>query len=54
MNGRISSTGGLSEYDEYVPMVDKAVDVGWAKQASHQNTSVSGGEILQVHFAAIS
>jgi len=24
----------LAGYDEYVPMVDKAVDAGWKKQAS--------------------
>ncbi|KAK7341458.1 hypothetical protein VNO80_24388 [Phaseolus coccineus] len=34
--GKSSYVGGsnLSGYDEYVPMVDKAVDAGWKKQAS--------------------
>ncbi|PON93396.1 Cellular retinaldehyde binding/alpha-tocopherol transport [Trema orientale] len=43
VTGKAISIGGLSEYDEYVPMVDKAVDMGSEKQASHQNPSVSGG-----------
>ncbi|XP_015866084.1 phosphatidylinositol/phosphatidylcholine transfer protein SFH8-like isoform X1 [Ziziphus jujuba] len=41
--GKASSAGGLSEYDEHVPMVDKAVDSAWEKQVSRQNPSVSGG-----------
>ncbi|XP_024030279.1 phosphatidylinositol/phosphatidylcholine transfer protein SFH6 [Morus notabilis] len=40
--GKSSIVGALSDYDEYVPMVDKAVDVGWEKR-SHQNPTVSGG-----------
>ncbi|XP_022896712.1 phosphatidylinositol/phosphatidylcholine transfer protein SFH8-like isoform X2 [Olea europaea var. sylvestris] len=32
--GTSSSVGNLSGYDEYVPMVDKAVDFGWKKQPS--------------------
>lgn len=43
MVGKASSAGGLSEYDEHVPMVDKAVDAAWEKQVSRQNPSVSGG-----------
>ncbi|XP_031269135.1 phosphatidylinositol/phosphatidylcholine transfer protein SFH8-like [Pistacia vera] len=35
--GKASSTGGFSEYDEYVPVIDKTVDVGWKKQVSPQN-----------------
>jgi hypothetical protein len=33
----------LSEYDEYVPMVDKAVDMGWKQQVVQQNPLASGG-----------
>ncbi|MED6123869.1 hypothetical protein PIB30_053611 [Stylosanthes scabra] len=37
--GKNSHAGGLSEYDEYVPMVDKTVDVTWKeKKAKTQNT----------------
>ncbi|KAF3446353.1 hypothetical protein FNV43_RR11532 [Rhamnella rubrinervis] len=43
MAGKTSNVGGFSEYDEYVPMVDKAVDAGSEKQMSHPNQSVSGG-----------
>ncbi|MED6191455.1 hypothetical protein PIB30_000555 [Stylosanthes scabra] len=33
---------GFSEHDEYIPMVDKAVDVGWkGKQATTQNSPTS-------------
>ncbi|XP_028803025.1 phosphatidylinositol/phosphatidylcholine transfer protein SFH8 isoform X2 [Neltuma alba] len=36
---RTSLAGGFSEYDEYVPIVDKAVDVGWKeKQTTPQNS----------------
>ncbi|KAJ0085710.1 hypothetical protein Patl1_09191 [Pistacia atlantica] len=30
--GKASSTSGFPEYDEYVPVIDKTVDVGWKKQ----------------------
>ncbi|KAK7280685.1 hypothetical protein RJT34_25752 [Clitoria ternatea] len=30
--GKAAHAGGFSEYDEYVPMVDKAVDVGWKEK----------------------
>ncbi|OAY50686.1 phosphatidylinositol/phosphatidylcholine transfer protein SFH8 isoform X2 [Manihot esculenta] len=32
--GKASAAGGFSEYDEYVPMIDKTVDDGWKKQVS--------------------
>ncbi|BAT90955.1 hypothetical protein LR48_Vigan08g174500 [Vigna angularis] len=35
--------GNLAGYDEYVPMVDKAVDAGWNKQASLQRAQTSKG-----------
>ncbi|RYR41135.1 hypothetical protein Ahy_A08g037529 isoform A [Arachis hypogaea] len=36
---------GFSQHDEYIPMVDKAVDVGWKeKQATSQNSSASTTE----------
>lgn len=34
MIGSASYAGNFSGYDEYVPMVDKAVDAGWKKQQS--------------------
>lgn len=43
MVGKASNVGNFSEYDEYVPMVDKAVDAGSEKQMSCPNQSVSGG-----------
>ncbi|KAF2301875.1 hypothetical protein GH714_030094 [Hevea brasiliensis] len=39
--GKASYAGNFSGYDEYVPMVDKAVDAGWKQQASIQRPSVS-------------
>lgn len=42
--GRTSHSGGFSEFDEYVPMVDKTVDVGWKeKQVTTQNPFGSTG-----------
>ena len=38
-----AGSGNLSGYDEYVPMVDKAVDAGWKKQASLQMSQTSKG-----------
>nr|XP_019710709.1 phosphatidylinositol/phosphatidylcholine transfer protein SFH6 isoform X2 [Elaeis guineensis] len=35
------SFSGFPEHDEYVPMVDKAVDAGWKKEASNQKLSLS-------------
>lgn len=43
MVGKASSSAGLSEYDEYVPMVDKAVDIGWKKPVLQQNPLTSRG-----------
>ncbi|XP_068642645.1 phosphatidylinositol/phosphatidylcholine transfer protein SFH8-like [Aristolochia californica] len=45
MAGKTSYHDGFSEYDEYVPMVDKAVDAGWKKEASHQKLFVSKGSL---------
>ncbi|XP_050231640.1 phosphatidylinositol/phosphatidylcholine transfer protein SFH8-like isoform X2 [Mercurialis annua] len=39
--GKGSYAANFSGYDEYVPMVDKAVDSGWKKQSSAQRPSVS-------------
>uniref|UniRef100_A0A2C9V129 CRAL-TRIO domain-containing protein n=1 Tax=Manihot esculenta TaxID=3983 RepID=A0A2C9V129_MANES len=44
--GKASYAGNFSGYDEYVPMVDKAVDSGWKKQASIQKPSVSKATLL--------
>lgn len=40
-------SAGFSEYDEYVPMVDKTVDVAWKeKQVTIQNSYGTTGWIL--------
>ncbi|KAA8536083.1 hypothetical protein F0562_028561 [Nyssa sinensis] len=41
--GKASYVGSFSGYDEYVPMVDKAVDAGWKKQASFRKPYDSKG-----------
>lgn len=41
--GKVSYAGSFGGYDEYVPMVDKAVDAGWKKQAALQRPSSSKG-----------
>ncbi|KAJ9186546.1 hypothetical protein P3X46_002105 [Hevea brasiliensis] len=43
--GRASAAGGFSEYDEYVPMIDKNVDSGWKKQVSFQEPHMSKGTL---------
>lgn len=43
MGGKANNPGGLAEYDEYVPMVDKAVDVGWEKEMSKPKPSAISG-----------
>lgn len=42
--GSVSYTGSFSGYDEYVPMVDKAVDAVWKRQASLKKPIASGGK----------
>lgn len=42
--GTAGYTGQFSGYDEYVPMVDKAVDAGWKK--SPQKLYISRGLLL--------
>ncbi|GLT41090.1 hypothetical protein SLA2020_151800 [Shorea laevis] len=46
MAGKSSSAGGLTEHDEYVPMIDKVVDAEWDKDEYHQNLSNSRGTPL--------
>ncbi|XP_073046735.1 phosphatidylinositol/phosphatidylcholine transfer protein SFH8-like isoform X2 [Primulina eburnea] len=41
VTGMASYVGNFSGYDEYVPMVDKAVDSGWKKQTSPTKSFVS-------------
>lgn len=41
--GKPSYAGSFPGYDEYVPMVDKPVDVSWKKQVSFQRPYVSKG-----------
>lgn len=47
LQARVGGKGGFaanfSGYDEYVPMVDKAVDAEWKKQVSLQRPSTSRG-----------
>ncbi|KAK1549689.1 hypothetical protein Q3G72_006243 [Acer saccharum] len=38
--GKASCVGGISEYDEYVPVIDKAVDMGWKKRETYYSTRV--------------
>ncbi|XP_030470182.1 phosphatidylinositol/phosphatidylcholine transfer protein SFH8 [Syzygium oleosum] len=45
--GRASYAGTFSGYDEYVPMVDKAVDAGWKKQSTLQRHFASKGTVAQ-------
>ena len=46
----IGRASGFSEYDEYVPMVDKAVDLGWKeKQVATQNSYGSTGQRLDAY-----
>ena len=42
--GKANSAGNFSGYDEYVPMVDKAVDANWKKQVVLQRTHSSKGQ----------
>ncbi|WOL03861.1 phosphatidylinositol/phosphatidylcholine transfer protein SFH8-like [Canna indica] len=46
-----SFPSGFPEYDEFVPMVDKAVDGGWKKDVSSKRllTSKGEGSILEKH-----
>lgn len=43
--GKAGYVGSFSGYDEYVPMVDKAVDAGWKRQASLQKPHASIGTL---------
>ncbi|KAL3730774.1 hypothetical protein ACJRO7_027756 [Eucalyptus globulus] len=45
--GRAGYAGTFSGYDEYVPMVDKAVDAGWKKQSTLQRPLASKGTVAQ-------
>ncbi|XP_044507996.1 phosphatidylinositol/phosphatidylcholine transfer protein SFH8-like isoform X2 [Mangifera indica] len=45
--GKPGYVGSFAGYDEYVPMVDKAVDASWKKQASLQMPSASKGTLSQ-------
>lgn len=44
MIGSVNYNGFFSGYDEYVPMVDKAVDAVWKRQASLKKPNASGGK----------
>lgn len=40
------NVGGSSQYDEYVPMIDKTVDAGWTKHVPYQESPTHKGEEL--------
>jgi hypothetical protein len=45
--GRAGLSAGFPEYDEYVPMIDKTVDVAWKeKQVTTQNSYSATGWTL--------
>ncbi|KAI3870656.1 hypothetical protein MKX03_000616 [Papaver bracteatum] len=41
-----SLSSAYLEYDEYVPMVDKAVDFGWKKEIAHQRSFALKGKTI--------
>ncbi|XP_021601071.2 phosphatidylinositol/phosphatidylcholine transfer protein SFH6 [Manihot esculenta] len=43
--GKASAAGGFSEYDEYVPMIDKTVDGGWKKQVPFREPHTCRGAL---------
>lgn len=44
MTGKATmASGGSSEYEDCVPMVDKAVDAGWKNQNSSSTLSSDNG-----------
>ncbi|KAF6154620.1 hypothetical protein GIB67_020127 [Kingdonia uniflora] len=45
IGGKGSKSLVFAEYDEYVPMVDKAVDVGWKKEMSRQKSFAYKGAL---------
>lgn len=47
--GKASYTGSFPGYDEYVPMVDKAVDAGWKKQSLIPGPNSSKGCLVVMH-----
>ncbi|ESW32721.1 hypothetical protein PHAVU_001G012100 [Phaseolus vulgaris] len=63
--GRASLSGGFSEYDEFIPVVDKAVDLGWKeKQVTTDNkksltekfllrTGKSGGKCAHIWVVVV-
>lgn len=44
--GKTGSTGDFAGYDEYVPMIDKAVDASWKKQPALQKPYASKGNLI--------
>ncbi|KAM0932884.1 putative CRAL-TRIO lipid binding domain, CRAL/TRIO domain, CRAL/TRIO domain superfamily [Dioscorea sansibarensis] len=47
--GKIGYSVGFTEFDECVPMVDKAVDAGWRKEDSNQRLPTSKGAFFGSH-----
>ncbi|KAF4366718.1 hypothetical protein F8388_020080 [Cannabis sativa] len=48
--GKASYAVNFAGYDEYVPMVDKAVDAGWKKQSLQRSQSCKGCHHLNHYF----
>lgn len=46
----MAGKAGFLDFDEHVPMVDKAVDSGWKKEVSHQKLPSPRGWQLNVCF----
>ncbi|KAK6938859.1 CRAL/TRIO, N-terminal domain [Dillenia turbinata] len=46
--GKSNSAGRLSEYDEYIPIIDKTVDAGWERKTPSPTIFAEGQPSLQV------
>uniref|UniRef100_A0A0D6QU98 CRAL-TRIO domain-containing protein n=1 Tax=Araucaria cunninghamii TaxID=56994 RepID=A0A0D6QU98_ARACU len=49
IGGQTNYYDGYMEYDEYVPMVDKAVDIGWKRKAHVEKMPISKGTSVTVN-----
>lgn len=51
-SGETSFAGSFAGYDEYVPMVDKAVDATWKVKPTAINRAPSKGNIFMLSLVA--
>lgn len=51
--GKTSYAGSFSGYDEYVPMVDKAVDSSWKKQPSLRSPAAKGLQVCYCIYCLV-